>query len=128
MVAAFFFHGDLSLDGARSIEARYGDLARLDAWLARRDRREVSEGEAPPLGVWVDFGPPRWTDVGVDAVLRAVIPGLPFGFDGPAEGDLDADGRCRCAECRAVASWAEFSRLFGLVPLAGRGATYAPQR
>lgn len=126
MTAVFFFHGALSLDGARAIEARYGDLARLDAWLARRDRREVPEGEAPPFGAWVDFGPPRWTGVRVDSVLRAVIPGLPFGFDGPAASDLGADGRCRCAECRAVASWAEFGRLSGLVPLADGGVTDAP--
>ena len=115
MGAIFFPVGGFGLDGARSIEARYGDLDRLDAWLARRERGEVPEGEAPPFGMWVAPSP-LWDGVDVESVLRAVIPGLPFGLYGPAEGDLDADGRCRCEGCRA----AEATEIALRVMLVGR--------
>lgn len=100
MGAIFFPLGGFEFEGMRSIEARYGDLARLDAWLVRAERGEVSEGEAAPIGAWTVVPDARRDEADVEIVLRAVIPALPFGFYGPAESDLDADGRCRCEGCR----------------------------
>lgn len=92
-----FCVGEWTRDGLRSIEARYGDLARLDAWLARHDAGETEPGTMPPTGAW-ETAWPSWRREfeAIDAIER--MTGVPWlsHLSGPAESDLDERGVCRC--------------------------------
>jgi hypothetical protein len=83
-------------DGLRSVEARYGDLARLDAWLERYDAGETEPGTTPPTSAWEVAGG-WWRPLDVIGVIERVTGVSPVGrVEGPALSDLDERGVCRC--------------------------------
>ncbi len=123
MVIFFPVGGGFSLEGARAIEGRHGDIDRLDAWFARVDGGEISPGVVPPMGPWAVFDL-RW-EPDAESVMRAMMPGLPFGTMRPAEGDLDERGLCRCGCMSTVEAVERVARLMS-VEIRGRVADDAP--
>lgn len=83
-------------DGLRSVESRYGDLPRLDAWLTRLDAGDAPLWEDPRCAGWRIAD--RWlTPFGLLDVIEHVTGVSPaLRMSGPAPSDLDERGVCRC--------------------------------